>query len=834
MAGVPSYSFLNDGETERHFGVTRAHGGKPALNMKFVYRLFREPLLPCTAIAAALVALAPASVLAQTTAPASSSTAVTGQTVEMEALDVDTVPLEQQILPSSRPFNSVFGFDDDIYSVPRNVTIVSRAQMDDINIQDVTQFSKLTASSYTDSDFGSPANPTIRGQPGDYFVNGMRQHVGDNGDGMPVDFNSMESVNIVPGPATAVQGASAYVGGYVDVVSKQPFFDGDHGFVDYTFGSYDTNRWTLDDGGPISPKLAYRFSYSGSDSDGYAYNWINQTTALYGAIAYRPNDTYELFMSGNVYIADYRENFGINRPTQALISNGLYQSGTNINNGTKATASDPQNALNVGGGPDGNDVIAWGPVVPIDYRQTAQGILTHSHGQEYNWQAIQTVKVSPALQIVNNSVFAYTKRDTYNSDGYNEVDDPTWFADNRTEFLFTPAKAEINAGLEERFQSVTDYTNFYFEPVNVWDLSSASPALRNDINFQESIYFPGTFGNVQIPGWPGRIATAGIINHDTNESELATVAPFVQATWKLSDQWSLVTGARIDLSHVGDKDPLTPDTEASVGFGEPNANISLVYKIAPTVSTYATYNFSENYTGDLADGGGFGLYSDANGNPTLPRSFFSEESDLAEYGVKFSTDGGKLFTTSDVFYQTRQSKPQGSPAIEYEFYGFETSANYQPNKYFYATLGYSWINGSLPASSDPFQAYDTSQIPGGPPNPFADPAAYHLNGRLRAPGQPLDLINALADYSFSNGFGIEANAVITSPMNNDYWGFLVIPWQYEIDGSIYYKMKKWEIRLSATNITNQHNWQANGGVYGLEGITAEPAFESYVMLKYIF
>jgi hypothetical protein len=535
-----------------------------------------------------------------------------------------------------------------------------------------------------------------------------------------------------------------------------------------------------------------------------------------------------------VYIADYRENFGINRPTQALISNGLYQSGTNINNGTKATAWDPQNALNVGGGPDGNDVIAWGPVVPIDYRQTAQGILTHSHGQEYNWQAIQTVKVSPALQIVNNSVFAYTKRDTYNSDGYNEVDDPTWFADNRTEFLFTPAKAEINAGLEERFQSVTDYTNFYFEPVNVWDLSSASPALRNDINFQESIYFPGTFGNVQIPGWPGRIATAGIINHDTNESELATVAPFVQATWKLSDQWSLVTGARIDLSHVGDKDPLTPDTEASVGFGEPNANISLVYKIAPTVSTYATYNFSENYTGDLADGGGFGLYSDANGNPTLPRSFFSEESDLAEYGVKFSTDGGKLFTTSDVFYQTRQSKPQGSPAIEYEFYGFETSANYQPNKYFYATLGYSWINGSLPASSDPFQAYDTSQIPGGPPNPFADPAAYHLNGRLRAPGQPLDLINALADYSFSNGFGIEANAVITSPMNNDYWGFLVIPWQYEIDGSIYYKMKKWEIRLSATNITNQHNWQANGGVYGLEGITAEPAFESYVMLKYIF
>ncbi len=34
--------------------------------------------------------------------------------------------------------------------------------------------------------------------------------------------------------------------------------------------------------------------------------------------------------------ADYRENFGINRPTQELISNGLYIPGTNVNDGTMA------------------------------------------------------------------------------------------------------------------------------------------------------------------------------------------------------------------------------------------------------------------------------------------------------------------------------------------------------------------------------------------------------------------------------------------------------------------------------------------------------------------
>ena len=47
------------------------------------------------------------------------------------------------------------------------------------------------------------------------------------------------------------------------------------------------------------------------------------------------------------------------------------------------------------------------------------------------------------------------------------------------------------------------------------------------------------------------------------------------------------------------------------------------------------------------------------------------------------------------------------------------SLNYQPNKQFFATLGYSWINGSSPvtAATFPFQGYDGNQLPGGPPIP---------------------------------------------------------------------------------------------------------------------
>jgi catecholate siderophore receptor len=774
-----------------------------------------------------------------TTAPVGSETAV-----QMEKYNVTDVPIEQQILPTARPFTSVFGTEDNILDVPRNVTIISREQMDVIDIQDTTQFSKLTSSSYTDSNFGSPSNPSIRGQSSDVFMNGMRQRIGESGDGMPIDFNIVESVNIVPGPATAVQGASAYVGGFVDMISKQPFFDGTKTTVSYTMGSYDTNRWTLDTGGPISPTLAYRFSYSGEDSDGYYLNWIKQTTSLYGALTWRPTKDYEVFAMAKAFWADYRENFGINRPTQQLISNGLYVPGTNVNNGTMAGPGNLENALNVEGG----DTIAYGAPVPVDYHETAQGPASHAHGMEYNAQVIQTLRLSTNAQIVNNTMYSYTKRDTFNSDGYSEIVDPSWFIDNRTSLIITKPWATINTGLEEKYQSTRAYDDFFFEPVNVWDLSN--PAFRSDINSYLASGGAGGFLGQRTPGFEDRYSTPALgtfgpgsgnggglyfdLNNDTNVSEEASVSPYFQATWKLTDTWNVVTGARLDIMHVESSDPLNPGASASTEVGEPNLNLSVVKKVTPDFSTYFTYNYSQNYTGDLADGGGFALHADASGNPTLPRSLFSEQSQLFELGAKFQLLDNKLFVSNDVFEQTRQSKPQGSPVIQYTFYGYEVSLNYQPNKQFFATLGYSWINGSSPvtATTFPFEAYDGTQLPGGPPAPSA--ASEQSSGRLRAPGQPLDTFNALASYTFPCGFGVESNILVTSPMNNDYQGYLVIPTQYSLDAEVFYKMKHWEFRLSGTNVTNQHNWEPSVATYALEGIVPLPGTEIFGTVKYKF
>lgn len=147
----------------------------------------------------------------ETPSPAIPATAE--EIVTLDALEVNEVPIEQNILPTSRPINSVYGDSRSILDTPRNVTIISREQLDAISIQDVRDFSKLTSSSYTQTNFGAPANPTIRGQYADLFQNGMRRVVTSNGNGLPLNFNSVESVGINKGPATVVQGASFYVGG---------------------------------------------------------------------------------------------------------------------------------------------------------------------------------------------------------------------------------------------------------------------------------------------------------------------------------------------------------------------------------------------------------------------------------------------------------------------------------------------------------------------------------------------------------------------------------------------------------------------------------------------
>ncbi|HWA85773.1 MAG TPA: TonB-dependent receptor [Opitutus sp.] len=740
------------------------------------------------------------------------------ETVQLEKLDVNQVPIEQQILPTSRPFNSVFGTDDNIVNVPRNVTIISRQQLSDIDISSVLDFSKLTSSSYTTTNFGAPANPSIRGQSADLFINGVRGRITSNGNGLPLDFNSVESVNIVKGPATAVQGTSMYVGGFIDLITKRPYFDGFKGSVSATIGSYNQKEWNVDVGGPLSKQLAYRFSYSGVDSNGYYHDYYNKNNSFYGAMTYRPSDNYELFVNASASWYRYTENWGINRVTQDLIDNGMYITGVNDNNGAGAPLSDPQNSKYV---LDSGNQLAIGPTVKLDRHVRLLSPGNHSTGREFNAQAIQTYRAEGDFKIVNNSFFSYTDRNTLSGYYYSEIIDPSWFVESRTELVITKPWVEINTGLDLRYQRTTAYDDYFFEPANVWDLTKD----LHYVNVYNADAFYGRFVGQPVPGWPDRYATQGTINGDTNDSYATTVGPFFQATWHLGSMVDIRSGIREDRFHANVIDPLWPDPkpDSSISVWDPSYNASFVLKPTNTSSLYFTYNFSKNTSGAVGNGGGITGW-DSTGL-MLDKENFLQPSELFEVGSKFALLQNKLFLNFAVYEQTRTAKSTSSTVIQtFDARGFEAEMNYQPNRHLYFTASYSVEDATVTA---PFQSDGGVDLL---PTEGIDYA--HVN---QVSGLPKALVNLVASYNLDNGVGFSANGQWTSKIDNNYAGTLVIPTQYTINASVWYRYsKQWYFRVDVGNVLDAKNWSPPNPVYGNASINALPGTEVSFKVKYSF
>ena len=770
-----------------------------------------------TVAALTLAGLAALSPLTAQTAPAKAGSDV----VTMSKFEVKDVPIDLQILPTARPFNSVFGTDDNIVDVPRNVTIISRQQLTDISITDVLDFSKLTSSAFTTTNFGAPSNASIRGQSSDLFINGVRARITSNGNGLPVDFNSVESVNIVKGPATAVQGSSMYVGGFIDLISKRPYFDVTKGSVSYTLGSYNTNRWTVDTGGPFSKELAYRFSYSGEDTKGYYTDGKKETHSVYGAATWRPTANYELFLNAQTFFGVYTENWGVNRVTQDLIDNGNYVTGININNGATATPSDPQNSRYILGG---GNTIAWGPSVKLNRHTRLLRPGNQSDGVEFSVQAIQTAKISSDLNLKNTSYLSHTERNTLSTYYYSEVIDPSWFAENRTEFIYSLKNLSVNSGLDLRYQRTKAYDDYFFEPVNAWDLTKD----HNFINVYNSIDFAKNNG-FPIPGWPNRFAQPGLFNGDTNDSRGTTVGAFAQGTWKASEQFNVVGGLRFDRFNAKVREPLLPPfREASISVWLPNVNGSVVYKASANSSVYFTYNFSKNTSGAVGNGGGItGWNAAGNG---LDRESFQQPSTLYELGTKYSLANGKVFLNFAVYDQKRTAKSTSSTVIQnFRYKGFESEINFQPNKRLYATASYSYIDAESSAGFQYGLFGGASEVP-----PANKGATIPIGTVKQVSGLPQHLFNGLVSYSFDNGFGLNTNIVVTGEMNNNGSGSLVIPMQYTLDTGASYKFKKWDFRVSVLNATNEENWSPPNAVYGNGSVLALPGTQLQFTVKMSF
>lgn len=231
---------------------------------------------------------------------------------------------EGDVLPTSRPVDSVFGTGASVFDLPRAVTVVTPELMRRFDLQSLGDLGRIGAGTQVANYFGIAGAPNLRGVKGIVFFNGMARAYQRNE--MPVSFGSLEALDIVKGPAPSHLGPVPE-GGYVNFIPKSPYFDRARGSLTVTVGSYNHERAQLDYGAPLllgTRPAAYRISLTAQKSDSYWKNVGNDYVSAYAALKLRLAENVSLFTGAEYYDFHSNENPGWNRVTQALIDRGEY------------------------------------------------------------------------------------------------------------------------------------------------------------------------------------------------------------------------------------------------------------------------------------------------------------------------------------------------------------------------------------------------------------------------------------------------------------------------------------------------------------------------------
>ena len=808
-----------------------------------------------------------------------------------------TAPLDNSndVLPSPSYDNSVYGGEGrDILDTPRSVDALTSTTLEDNQIRDIHDITRAASSTSGPDTFGIQSVPTIRGQDGEVFVDGIRREVGNNGYGLPISFNAFDQIDVVKGPASPVYGPTQRVGGYIDLITKQPYLDDWHGELNGSFGSYDAKRYQLDLGGPIiKDELGFRVSFEQEDDGSYYRNAYFQSIDVFGALEWKPNDRFRMDFNVEYYkVYHYSDIAGINRPKQALIDNSTYITGQGISPVTgpinPATGLPTPSAV-----PGPFSVTTPTGTTTIHHDAVFVDPLDFSNTQTVIPELTETYKVNDALEVVNRTFYQDLNKATVNQNSFRELLPMDHTFEDRLEFnldfdapigsrmashsaVQTSAAKDAKDGKDKQAQALADemplldikfrgtygfdfryladtgFSQFNTEADNANDLTKplqltrVPPAVVQQLGLLGDGIVPGQAVYVPAPGFgksilvspggtyynaDGSVLTYG--NNDTNHTNSYDGGVFIQQNIAFTPWIFLDFGGRGDLVSITTNDPVPPPgfqaARDSILFGQGDADASLSIKPTPSTTLYATYDFSQGSSASL--GGGYAL----NGN-SLTAPNFHIRSDLEEAGAKASLFKNTLYLSTAVYNQIRNQRNVDGSNTRLDVRGIEVEATYQPNKNFYLSTSFSFldphvVNGYLYQSTgsvnDEFNDARPDIVHG---TGLGSPNLNGVNGPgdLPLPGFPSYMGNGTISYTLNCGLGILFNAVVTSPFYNDIFYTVQIPTQFTLDGALFFKRKNYEARLDVFNITDERNFSSvygsggSAGFFGSDDIFPEP------------
>jgi outer membrane receptor protein involved in Fe transport len=792
-----------------------------------------------------------APVVASTTAPGTSSS-------DLQEVIVNGIRRGDLIMPTTVTSNSAYGLDLSVMDTPRNNTVLSKAQLDALDVQNPGSFSYLTSSAYSDASFGQPNVPRIRGQYADMFYNGMRDSFTLNGYGAPISFNMVDSIDIIKGPASVQGGAGSGIGGSIDITTKMPSLTSFAATANAEFDTFQKRIFQADAGGPLGADTAGRVSINSTDSGSYYNDEYFHQQSVYAAVVHEFTPNLTVSLNGDFTDTKYRENDGVNRVNQALINNGTYLTGA----------------------PPLSSVEGYGTVVDLTGTTTLNDHViideapgTGAHAQHAMLQLIATYQVNDNFSIVNNTFYDYVNRYNQVMAYYADTAIGSYTIENKTDFKLKFSTGfvqhETDAGVTYRYAHVLDIQNYANEPVSVYDLSNGNPSSwifpSSAQLFGGAIPYTAAFGHPQY-GVPGSYALYPSASIDSN---LQDAAFFLEHRMTFSPQWSLMYGVRGDLVQLNDNDPLyneglaaglgvdpagacipycdsLPQSQHTAWYGLYNGNVSLVWSPTEHVSAYATFNRAQYVLANANDGAVGALGLDAT-------TQLRQGTLLEEAGMKFDLFNKKLFFSIAGFKQER-AVPVGQGDAQHSYAhitGAELELNYQPNSHFFATASYSYLHTVL---DTPFEFWNFPAYAGVNYDGAATNIVWQPGQKFVDPGIPAHLFNVLANYKLNNGLGFQGNIQVTGPVQTSQAGYIdigatqaaltgqgmslppylinsttgyylppTIPWQFTVNAAVFYSfLDHYTVKFEIYNLTDEKNVLNDQGFYGNDFLTRLP------------
>ncbi len=728
---------------------------------------------------------------------------VAGQTIKSQGLSVKDATI-----------NGPFGDNLALQDIARSVTPISSELIEQLNITTLQDVLAVSPNTYSASGFGAPSLPTIRGQLGELFQDGTRRQAGNNGFGVPLSFNSIEQIDVVKGAPPVLFGSSQRNGGFVNLHSKTASTDESKGKVKLSAGRWDQYSAQVDYTAPIiKDKVGLRVSYEHLDEGSYYDYSGTKSDSLFAALRILPDDKSSWDINFELYQVEFTDNAGINRPTQALIDDGLYITGQGVQaNGSTVPAA--------------GSIVSPTGQVKIDHSTVLTDPDNQNEATTYLIHSIYKRELSANASLKNITYFQHLQREEIAQNSFVEIIDGADTAQNRTELTYRwNSDQQTIFAFDVRYNKVLGYSQFTTEADLPIDLTGPLSNRRIPLTDAQKARLvelsPGVFVS---PGGQYDLDNDGSGDFnlsDTTDSRSWQTGLAIQQDSDWGDKLHTSVGYRIDFYDVEANDPIAPQGQvaASDSINETlhSGQVSFNYKLNSDYTTYGAASYNEATSNSMA--GGTSLGSDN----TISAQNFATENTLVEFGLKYAPTDSDWYADGAVFSQRRSLRNRDGSNTGIRTTGFESQVFYDAYPY-WLSAGYSYIDArydnsaSSQDSAQVIDAFDNSRpdIIAGTGVGAPSFTAFAPSNR-QVQGIPEQSFSFNGNYSINSKWQMGFSGLYTKSYPLDFLATVKIRDQYTLNVNTSYAFTpSTKLRLDVNNVTNQKNWRPvfEGGYFG--------------------